>query len=123
MVDPKPNLGGLSGLILSLENRAARWLENRRKNRLMNRFGGIQRCPWCRQIAQDGAGWSFQTYEHDQSLDVLTCGVCGGTSLWLFSIGMIAIAPLSPPSADPSFPNRIKKSSTQKVAASPLGAE
>lgn len=48
------------------------------------------------QCAQSGPGWNFNP--HDPFLDVLTCGVCGGTSLWRFEIGMIFIKELDPPS-------------------------
>lgn len=69
----------------------------RRYERLMHRFGGIQKCTWCRQIAQHEQGWGFRAYEPDPGLDVLTCGVCGGTSLWLWGHGMHFIRPLDPP--------------------------
>lgn len=82
-----------------LENKIASVLADRRHNRMVRRFGGIQTCTWCRQVAQDGDGWSFKAHEDNPGLDVLTCGVCGGTSLWLWGMGMHFISPLNPPKA------------------------
>jgi hypothetical protein len=54
-----------------LEDRTAAWLERRKRERLMDRFGGIQQCPWCRQIAQSaGGGWPFTMWEGNQFHDV-----------------------------------------------------
>jgi hypothetical protein len=80
-----------------------RWLNRRRDQQLLHRWGGIQTCPWCRQRAQHGLGWSFQEWDRDPFLDVLTCGVCGGTSLWRFEMGMMFIGSLTPPT--PAFPD------------------
>lgn len=84
-----------------MESALLSWLEKRRDEKLLRRFGGIQTCPWCRQCAQSAEGWHFKEWEHDVFLDVLTCGVCGGTSLWRFEIGMFYIGPLNPPA--PAF--------------------
>ena len=73
------------------------WAKKKKEEQLLNQFGGIQTCPWCKQIAQSKEGWSFSLYEKDQFLDKLTCGVCGGTSLWRFEIGMMYIGPLDSP--------------------------
>ena len=86
----------------SLETSVAAWLMRRRNERLLQRFGGIQTCCWCRQCAQSNDGWSFATWDRDPFLDVLTCSVCGGTSLYHFGLGTQWIAPLSPPS--PAWP-------------------
>lgn len=80
-----------------------RWSVRRAEERLLRQFGGIQTCPWCRQCAQMGDGWHFGTWDRDPFLDVLTCGVCGGTSLWRFEIGMIYIGALVPPA--PAWPD------------------
>lgn len=85
---------------------AERWIRRRRRRALLRRYGGIQWCPWCRQCAQTGEGtWSFKAWEADNSLDVLTCSVCTGTSIWLFAMGMIYMGPLAPPT--PAFEARI----------------
>jgi hypothetical protein len=63
----------------------------------MKKWGGIQRCTWCRQTANQNDDWSFTPWARDPFLDVLKCGVCGGTSLWRFEFGMIFIGPLDPP--------------------------
>jgi hypothetical protein len=81
----------------TLEATLENWLRKRRRERALRRFGGLQTCCWCKQCAQDGDGWNFQPWGRDKFLDVLTCGVCGGTSLWRFEIGMMWIGPLSPP--------------------------
>lgn len=87
----------LSALIERVEGGLRAWLDRRRDDRLCRRFGGIQTCPWCRQCAQHGDGWSFTDYSVSPFLDVLTCGVCGGTSLWHFGLGMHWAGPLDPP--------------------------
>lgn len=93
-----------NGFMVRLEQRIAAWLEQRRRERLTTRFGGIQRCPWCRQCAQDGNGWSFSPWSQNPLHDVLTCGVCGGTSIWHFAMVMVPLCALEPPAPDPQFP-------------------
>lgn len=73
------------------------WSRKKLLEQKLDKFGGIQTCPWCRQIAQEGANWSFEQYEKDLMLDVLTCGICGGKSLWRFELGMIYHSPLESP--------------------------
>ncbi|SNY94085.1 hypothetical protein SAMN04515647_4408 [Cohaesibacter sp. ES.047] len=73
------------------------WSGRKILDNLRKRYGGIQSCPWCRQCAQSQSGWSFNQWGRDPFLDVLTCGVCGGQSLWRFEIGMIYIGPLAAP--------------------------
>lgn len=82
---------------MALADRIVRWAKHWQKVRLLRRFGGIQDCCWCRQIAQSEGGWHFDAWARDPMLDVLTCGVCGGTSLWKWELGMIWIGPLDPP--------------------------
>ena len=72
-------------------------LKRRKEDAMMRRFGGIQQCPWCRQVAQSENGWKFTVCEADPGYDVLTCGVCGGTSKWLWGMGMHFISALDPP--------------------------
>jgi hypothetical protein len=81
----------------SLLKLAERWIVRRRERRALRLYGGIQWCPWCRQCAQLGDDWYFREWERDTFLDVLTCGICGGLSLWRFEMGMIYVGPLSPP--------------------------
>jgi len=78
-------------------------LNQRAEDKLLHEFGGIQWCPWCRQCAQSKPGWHFKMWEENGFFDVLTCGVCGGTSLWHFAIGMIFVRSLEPPK--PAFPD------------------
>lgn len=97
-------------LFQRLEEYAAAWLQRRKEVRLMRRFGGIQWCPWCRQVAQSNAGgWSFKEWEGNQFHDVLTCGVCSGTSVWHFAMGMIPVGPLDPPPPCPDFPDHTER--------------
>lgn len=66
----------------------------------MRRYGGIQWCPWCRQCAQDNnIGWHFAPSAENLMLDVLTCGVCGGTSEWLWGMGFHFLRPLKHPAS------------------------
>lgn len=76
-------------MLARLEHGLERWLHARRLRRLMRACGGIQWCPWCKQCAQSGEGrWGFRASKEQPLYDVLTCGVCGGTSLWLWGMGM-----------------------------------
>lgn len=94
---------------MGLEARLLHKLQERRFDRLMQRYGGIQTCPWCRQCAQSSGDWSFTEWEGNPFHDVLTCGVCGGTSVWHFAVGMIAIGPLDPPKPLAGFPNNTER--------------
>lgn len=81
------------GRIGNFEKRVMTWLYARFLDRLMRRFGGIQTCPWCHQVAQAYDGWRFDS-KTDPSIDELHCGNCGGTSRWRFEMGMIPLTPL-----------------------------
>lgn len=75
-----------------------RRLQRQHENHLAARYGGIQWCPWCRQCAQSGPGdWHFKPWDQEASLDVLTCSVCQGTSVWLWGMGMHYVRELEPP--------------------------
>jgi len=80
------------------EHALMRWLHRRMLERLMRRYGGIQRCPWCKQCAQLGDGWCFDS-KTDPLIDALHCGNCGGVSRWRFEMGMMPLDPIgiSPP--------------------------
>jgi len=83
-------------------HRVERWLatilQNRYSERLTHRFGGTQTCPWCRQCVQTHPhDWSLTTWDRDPFLDVLSCSVCRGTSLWKFEMGLSYIGPLAAP--------------------------
>ena len=73
------------------------WCERRLELRWMKTFGGNQRCTWCRETANQNDNWGFEEWDQDPFLDVLTCGVCGGTSLWRFGMIMHFVGPLAPP--------------------------
>ena len=76
----------------------ANWLHERAKRRALKQFGGIQRCPWCKQWAQLYDEWFFDS-KTDPYIDALHCGNCGGVSRWRFEMGMMPLDPigLSPP--------------------------
>lgn len=84
----------------SITDRIITWAEDRKLDQIAQKYGGYQRCPWCRQCAQSMPGWSMLLCDADPFLDVLTCGVCKGTSLWRFEIMMHYVAPLDPPVVD-----------------------
>lgn len=85
--------------------RVERWLRRRREERMLQEYGGIQWCPWCKQCAQDSnADWRFDPYPEDMRLDVLTCGVCKGRSLWLWGMGMMPVCALDHPQSAKSEP-------------------
>jgi hypothetical protein len=99
---------------VSIVDRLFGWAQRVRRERLLHRHGGIQQCPWCRQIAQDEPGWRFDAWDRDPMLDVLTCGVCGGTSLWLWGMGMHWIGALRPPA--PAWPDDAAMAQFQEEA-------
>lgn len=74
------------------------WLRKRREDAMLKAYGGIQSCPWCKQCAQENnADWHFDAWPEDRMYDLLTCGVCGGTSLWIWGHGMHYQRPLDHP--------------------------
>ena len=89
---------------MSIIDKIHKWSSDKIEERLSHRFGGIQYCPWCKQIAQSKPNWYFAEWDRDKFLDKLTCGVCGGTSLWKFELGMTYIGPLDPPVPTPKMP-------------------
>lgn len=91
--------------IHAFEHKVMRWLYRRLLDRLVKRYGGLQRCPWCLSCAQMGDTWNFDS-QADPSIDALTCGVCGGMSRWRFEIGMIPLEPigLQPPPVPVALP-------------------
>lgn len=84
---------------MNLVDTLHKWTTRKKEDRLLHEFGGIQKCPWCKQIANQNDSWKFEPYDKDPICDVLTCGVCSGTSLWRFELGMIYMGPLDPPKA------------------------
>lgn len=85
------------GLFVRIEDAAIDWLDRRKQDRKMRRYGGIQKCPWCHEWFQYHEGSKSEVYEPQPFLDKYTCGNCGGTSLWHFALGMIFVAPLNEP--------------------------
>jgi hypothetical protein len=73
------------------------WTNAKLKERMLVKFGGIQGCPWCSQIVQSTDGWSMKVWDRDSDITKITCGPCGGTSLWRWEFGMMFIGPLDPP--------------------------
>lgn len=89
----------MTNLIERIESALSRWLHGRAKHRALRRFGGIQKCPWCKQWAQLHEGWHFDS-NTDPTIDALHCGNCGGVSRWRFEMGMMPLDPiglLAPP--------------------------
>lgn len=85
-------------LRLSSPGKIEVWLRKRREDRMLKRYGGLQDCPWCKQCAQDAnVEWRFDPWPDNPFYDQLTCGVCGGTSLWMWGLGMHFQRPLSHP--------------------------
>ena len=80
-------------------NRLHDWTAGKKRESLLRDFGGIQWCPWCLQCVQSKNGWLIQDWARDPMLDVITCGPCGGTSLWRFEMGMVYVGPLDAPKA------------------------
>ncbi len=95
----------MTGLLRRLEDGLFRRLVKRRHDRLVAEYGGIQKCPWCKNWAQEGPGWCITPSHDEPACDVLTCGVCGGTSLWHWAMGFIPVAPLNPPKPPDNWGN------------------
>lgn len=74
-----------------------RWALERLYQKRLRQFGGTQCCPYCSQLVQLHGDWSIKQWERDPFLDVITCGPCGGKSLWRFELGMFYIGPLEAP--------------------------
>ncbi len=85
-------------MIQRIENWLLKKLQDRVEKRIIRRYGGIQRCPWCKQWAQLYDGSRFDS-ETDPTIDALICGNCGGISRWRFEMGMTPLDPigLKPP--------------------------
>lgn len=84
---------------MSLTQRIYEWSKRKVITERLHKFGGIQGCPYCEQVMQMHGNWSIKTWDRDPFIDVITCGPCGGKSLWRFEMGMIYIGPLTPPQA------------------------
>lgn len=84
---------------MDLTQRIHDWAARRLERQRLRQFGGTQRCPYCEQLVQMRGEWSIHEWERDPMLDVITCGTCGGKSLWRFELAMIYIGPLEPPKA------------------------
>lgn len=89
-------------MLEQLEEAILEWLQSRKTDRMLRRYGTINTCPWCRQIAQSKDGWKLEPNFHPdtkyaETNDILTCGVCGGTSMWRFEFGSMYIGPVDPP--------------------------
>lgn len=76
------------------------WLHDRFIERLLRRYGGIQKCPYCKQCAHayDGTRYDSKT---DPTIDALHCGNCGGVSRWRFELGMMPLTPIGHTPPDP----------------------
>ena len=94
--------------IANLELKIEQYLKERRRHRLLRRYGGIQTCPWCKHIAQEGdARWGYQAWSGNRMFDVLTCSVCSGQSIVHFGgFGMMVIGPLTHPIIEKIEPMR-----------------
>lgn len=89
-----------------LFHKAEAMLAKRKEDQMIYRFGGIQKCPWCRQWAQSEPGWSFAMSPEEPQHDILTCGMCRGTSLWHFAFGMHYVRPIDAPKPA-NFPREV----------------
>lgn len=74
--------------------------------KMLNRFNqthSLCKCPYCMQYAETGqepfSAWD--KWPQDNEYLVLTCGPCGGTSLWIEIVHMFIdlhyVCPLDPP--------------------------
>jgi len=86
-------------------NRVYEWVNTKRDSALLDICGGTQKCPYCLQIMGHGEDTPIEPYTEDKGLDVITCGTCGGKSLWRWEIGFLYYGSLTAPVAkfDSSF--------------------
>ena len=77
------------------------WTGNKLYERRLGNNHAMTDCTWCRQNMDDGIGVESEEFEHDESLEVRECGVCGGTSLWVWGFGFQYVTHLDPP--EPQF--------------------
>jgi len=87
--------------ITGFPRRVRRWLERCEAALVDERCGGNQRCPWCRQGVNHFKATSI-TATPDGFTDAITCGNCGGSSLWKWEIGFFYICRLVPPPEPPN---------------------
>ena len=85
---------------MKLFNWIVRKVDEHKYKAATEKFGGSQTCPWCKQCANQGNKWSFTTFELDPFFDKLTCGICGGTSIWMFTLLMTYVGPWRHPLMD-----------------------
>ena len=75
------------------------YFQKRRLRKTIDRWGSLNKCPWCKQCVQDANDkWNREVYSLNPLYDIVTCGVCKGTSLWRFEMCPIFIGPLDHPS-------------------------
>ena len=60
------------------------WSGDKLRGRLLERWGMIRTCPWCRQCVEAGGNHEMRTSDISPMFDTFTCGVCGGESHWEF---------------------------------------
>lgn len=73
------------------------WSDKIIEERKLKQCGSRVMCPWCRQWSEYETGWKFESDKDNPGLNKLTCGCCGGTSHWIFTMGWSYYGPLDPP--------------------------
>jgi len=110
-----------------ITRRVRAWLENAERELTLRQCGGDQRCPWCRRWMNGFLGTECE--EFDSILDELTCGACGGTSLWKWEVGFFYVCEGEPPPAydvpsayqNGEFINGVIREAHTKMAARATG--
>lgn len=80
----------------------------------MDRYGGVQQCPWCKrwmQLAGETCLDQIDAFE-----DEMHCGHCTGTSFWRWELGFVFIGPGNPPKPEPYDKKLVKFMAPENAA-------
>ncbi len=101
---------------MSILNKIHDWISKRKQDELLQKHGGLQWCPWCKQCMQDHT-YSIQPFNENKLFDEFICGNCHGTSVWHFAMGFIYLFANHPPIPDKGNYNRIQSGKANYVGA------
>lgn len=77
------------------------WTGDLLDRRQLRRWKMTRWCPWCLQLVETDGKHTMRTCEENPFFDTYTCGVCGGESIWEFSMAPIYRGYGKPP--EPKF--------------------
>lgn len=86
-------------MLEKLISRVIEYADNKKHERMLDKFGGTQTCPYCLQFVQSGDGPTIYDHPNDPLVDVIECGGCKGESIWRFELGFFYVGPYKAPEA------------------------